>query len=175
MKGKGMIQVYTGDGKGKTTAALGLALRAIGHGLKVIMIQFMKGVDGTGELISARKLAPLLVIKPMGRTGFINPESPDFEDILLAKKALDYTKEIIDSSACDILILDEINAAVAFNLIPIQDVLDIMESKPSKMELILTGRHAPPQILDRADLITEMKNIKHYFDKGVPDRIGIEK
>ena len=115
-----MIQVYTGDGKGKTTAALGLAFRAVGHGLKVVMIQFMKGEEQTGELMAAEKLAPWLTIKPMGRTGFINKEHPDPEDKALALKALDYAREIMLDQTIDLLILDEINVALAFGLLPVE-------------------------------------------------------
>jgi cob(I)alamin adenosyltransferase len=172
---EGMIQVYTGDGKGKTTAALGLALRAIGHGRKVFMIQFMKGEERTGELIAAEKLAPLLTIKPMGRKGFVNQDNPNPEDKLLAKKALDYAKELILSQAYDIIILDEVNVAVAFGLLPVGAVLELINLKPKALELVLTGRFADPKILEKADLVTEMKNQKHYFEKGVSDRVSIER
>jgi len=173
---RGWIQVYTGNGKGKTTAALGLALRAVGHGRKVFIIQFMKGEwPPSGELLVAPKLAPLLTIKPMGRSGFTNLENPDPEDKMLAQKGLALAKELMESEACDILILDEINVALAYNFLPIQDVLDVMEAKPYRMELILTGRYALPKILDKADLVTEMKSLKHYFEKGVPDRISTER
>ena len=118
-----MIQVYTGDGKGKTTAALGLAFRAVGHGHKVVMLQFMKGPEQTGEMKAAQKLAPLLTIKPMGRTGFINKDHPDLEDKTLALKALDYAREIMLNQPIDILILDEINVALAFGLLPVEAVI----------------------------------------------------
>jgi len=172
---EGMIQVYTGDGKGKTTAALGLALRAIGHGRKVFMIQFMKGEEGTGELIAAEKLAPLLTIKPMGRTGFVNQDNLDPQDKLLAKKAMDYAKELMLSRVYDIIILDEVNVAVSFGLLPVEAVLEFIDQKPKALELVLTGRFADPKILEKADLVTEMKNQKHYFEKGVSDRISIER
>jgi len=172
---KGMIQVYTGDGKGKTTAALGLAFRAVGHGHKVVMIQFMKGPEQTGELVAAEKLAPLLMIKPMGRSGFIEKDRPDPEDRALALKALDYAKEIMLDHPIDILILDEINVAVSFGLLPVEAVLELINLKPDSMELVLTGRYADPMVLEKADLVTEMKNQKHYFAQGVPDRVGIER
>jgi len=171
---KGMIQVYTGDGKGKTTASLGLALRAVGHGRKVIMLQFLKAQD-TGERVSAQQLAPLLTIIPMGRAGFINPAKPEPEDKRMAKKALDYAKELIRLKACDILILDEVNIAVAFGLIAVEDLLAVMDSRPEEMELVLTGRNAHPKVMEKADLVTEMKNIKHYYDQGVPERISTER
>jgi cob(I)alamin adenosyltransferase len=174
-KPKGMIQVYTGNGKGKTTAALGLALRAVGHGRKVFIIQFLKGSQKTGEIISAKKLEPLLIIKPMGRIGFANLANPGFKDRELAQKALDEAWRLIRYNVCDILILDEINIATAYNLIPLEDVLKLMDAKPDGMELVMTGRYALPEITRKADLVTEMKNLKHYYDKGVPDRISSER
>jgi cob(I)alamin adenosyltransferase len=172
---KGMIQVYTGDGKGKTTAALGLAMRAVGHGCKVIVIQFLKGQEISGERVTAKLLAPQLTIIPMGRQGFINTVNPDPKDKLLARKGMEYAKRIVERNACDILILDEVNVAVAYNLIPVQEVLDFMDSKPDYLELILTGRNALPKILEKADLVTEMKCLKHYYDQGVRDRISSER
>ncbi len=173
---RGMIQVYTGEGKGKTTAALGLAMRAVGHGRRVYMIQFLKGgPTKTGEIASAKKLGPLLTIKPMGRAGFTNLANPDIEDRELAQKALDHAWQVIRSRACDILILDEVNIAAAFNLVSVQELLELMDAKPEEMELILTGRYAPPEIIQKADLVTEMKNLKHYYEKGVPDRISAER
>lgn len=173
---KGMVQVYTGDGKGKTTAALGLALRAVGHGNRVFIIQFLKGEEeNSGERLSAQKLAPLLTIKPMGRPGFINKDNPDPQDKILAEKALEYAREIMAGREYDILILDEVNVAVAFGLVPIDAVLNLIDVKPDGLELVLTGRYADPQILEKADLITEMRNKKHYFEKGVPDRVSIER
>jgi cob(I)alamin adenosyltransferase len=170
-----MIQVYTGEGKGKTTAALGLAFRAVGHGLKVVMIQFMKGTELTGELMAAEKLAPLLTIKPMGRAGFIDKNNPDIEDKTLALKALDYAREVMLKQPIDLLILDEINVAVAFGLLPVESVVDLLNLKSDSLELILTGRYADPKIVEKADLVTEMINIKHYFAQGVPAREGIER
>jgi cob(I)alamin adenosyltransferase len=172
---KGMIHVYTGDGKGKTTAALGLALRALGHGSKVIVIQFLKGQEISGERLAAKRLAPELKIIPMGRAGFINPVNPDPKDKLLARKALDYAKRIVQKNACDVLILDEVNVALALNLIPVEDVLNFIDSKPDHLELVLTGRNALPIIIEKADLVTEMNCIKHYYDQGVRDRIRSER
>jgi cob(I)alamin adenosyltransferase len=170
-----MIQVYTGDGKGKTTASLGLALRAVGQGLKVYMIQFLKGEERTGEIMAAEKLAPDLTIRPMGRTGFINRDNQDPGDRLLAQKALNHAREIMLGRGYDILILDEINVAVALGLLPVEGVLELMDLKPEALELVLTGRKADPRIIERADLVTEMKKIKHYFEQGVPARTGIER
>jgi cob(I)alamin adenosyltransferase len=170
-----MIQVYTGEGKGKTTAALGLAFRAVGHGLKVVMIQFMKGTERTGELVTAEKLSPFLTIKPMGRAGFIDKNNPDIEDKTLALKALDYAREVMLKQPIDLLILDEINVAIAFGLLPVESVLEFLNLKPDSLELVLTGRYADPKIVEKAGLVTEMKNIKHYFTQGVPARKGIER
>jgi cob(I)alamin adenosyltransferase len=171
---KGLIQIYTGDGKGKTTAALGLALRAVGRGLKVIMIQFMKGHDQTGEFIMAQRLAPALEIRPMGREGFIGPKGPENEHIDLAKAALAEAERVLTGRLCDVLILDEINVAVFMKLLSPKAVLGVMDRKPPDMELILTGRRAPGALLERADLVTTMECTKHYFDNGQEARIGIE-
>jgi cob(I)alamin adenosyltransferase len=172
---QGKIQVYTGDGKGKTTAALGLAFRAIGHGLRVLMIQFMKGEDKTGELLAAEKLAPWLTIKPMGRSGFIAKGYPAPEDQVLAARALDFAKQEMLGGKYNLLILDEINVALDFGLLSFESVLDLLQNKPDTVELVLTGRNADPRLLEKADLVTEMKNHKHYFAQGVPDRKGIER
>ncbi|MCK4339395.1 MAG: cob(I)yrinic acid a,c-diamide adenosyltransferase [Candidatus Cloacimonetes bacterium] len=168
-----MIQIYTGNGKGKTTAALGLALRAVGHDLKVIMIQFMKGKINYGELESA-KLLPNFIIEQYGRPDFVNPENPDKIDIDLAKQALKRAKEIIKSQKYDMVILDEINIAISFGLIEVDEVIDIIKQTPQKTELILTGRNAPPELEKYADLISEVREIKHHFQKGVSARKGIE-
>lgn len=170
---KGLIQIYTGDGKGKTTAALGVALRAIGHGLRVYMIQFMKGDIDYGEIKAVKKLENFEIIQ-FGRPDFVNRENPENIDIKLANEALAHAREVMRKREYDILILDEINVAVNFGLIEVQDVLNILNSKPENMELILTGRYAPPEILEKSDLITEMKCIKHPHDKGVVAREGIE-
>jgi cob(I)alamin adenosyltransferase len=172
---QGMIQVYTGNGKGKTTAALGLACRAVGHGYTVFMIQFMKGNIEYGELETARKLAPSLTIKQMGRECFVSRENPDPEDIRLAQEAMALAKTVITSGEYDIVILDEINVALDFGLINTQEVIQLMdEERPAHVELILTGRYAPQEIMERADLVTEMVEIKHYYQRGVASREGLE-
>lgn len=170
---KGLIQVYTGNGKGKTTAALGLALRAVGHGMKVLMIQFMKG-EQYGELQSSKKLAPYLTLKQVGRETFISKSNPDPKDLELAQEGFGIAKKAIQNKEYDIVILDEINLAVDYGLISIADILQLIDSKPDEIELILTGRNVKRQILEKADLVTDMVDRKHYYDKGVPAREGIE-
>lgn len=171
---KGLIQVYTGNGKGKTSAALGLALRAVGHGLKVLFIQFMKGNIGYGELESSKKLSPYLTIKQMGRETFISKENPDPIDIKLAQDGFDFAKKAIYDEEYDIVILDEINVAIDYGMIPLSDLLHLLNTKPKGVELILTGRNARLEIINRADLVTEMIEQKHYYKKGVSARKGIE-
>ena len=171
---KGLIQVYTGDGKGKTTAALGLALRALGHGLKVVMIQFLKGDRDTGELTIAQHLAPTLVIQPMGRNGFVDRANPSAEDISLAQAALKEARRMLDEGACDLLILDEVNVAASLGLVDEDAVLKLMDDKPRNMELILTGRDAPRSFIEKAHLVTTMECTKHYFKQGEAAREGIE-
>jgi len=172
---KGYIQVYTGKGKGKTTAALGLALRAAGHGLKTYMGQFLKGQD-YGELHSIKKISPLITIEQFGRKGFIHvTKDPDEEDIQKAKEGLEKCLKAMLSHKYTLIILDEINVAVDFNLIEEQEVHKFLDQKPENIEVILTGRYAPVSLINRADLVTEMKEIKHYYKKDVPARDGIEK
>jgi cob(I)alamin adenosyltransferase len=172
---KGYIHVYTGDGKGKTTAALGLALRALGHGLKVYMIQFMKGNIEYGEITMARKLQPHFQIRQMGRETFVDRANPDPVDIQMAREALELAKSILETQDVDILILDEINVALDFKLIDIDDVLEMIGRKPPAIELVLTGRWAPPEIVEKADLVTEMKEIAHYYRRGIESRPGIDR
>jgi len=174
--GTGLVQVYTGDGKGKTTAALGLALRACGQGLKSYMIQFMKGEIYYGELGAAKELPDdCLTITQMGRPDFVSRDNPEPIDVELAQKALELAREVIGAGLHDIVILDEVNVAMDFGLISTRDVLELIDTKPSGIELILTGRYAPRSIIDRADLVTEMKQIKHHYERGVPARVGIER
>ena len=171
---RGLIQVYTGNGKGKTSAALGLALRAVGHGLKVLIIQFMKGNFKYGELESARKLSPYLTIIPTGRETFVSKSHPDPADFQRAQEGFSLAKKAIENREFDIVILDEINMAVDYGLIPLSDLLQLIDSKPETVELVLTGRNAKSEIMDKADLVTEMVELKHYYHKGVKVRKGIE-
>ena len=169
-----MIHVYTGNGKGKTTAALGLALRAAGRGMKTLIIQFMKG-QKYGELESARRLYPNIVIEQMGLDNFVHVSSPTAEDVEMAEKGLNRVREAMTTENWDIIVLDEINVAVYFRLLKVEDVLKVMDDKPDHMELVLTGRYAPHQFVSRADLVTRMDSLKHYFDNGIPARDGIER
>lgn len=172
---KGYIQVYTGDGKGKTTAALGLALRAAGYKHKVYIGQFLKGQE-YGELLSVKKLSPYITIEQFGRKGFIHvTKDPDEEDIKRAKRGLKKCLEAMLSRKYRIITLDEINVAVDLNLITEEEVHKFLDKRPEDVEIILTGRYAPPSFLKRADLVTEMKEKKHYYKKGVKAREGIEK
>jgi len=169
---KGYIHVYTGPGKGKTTAALGLGLRAAGAGLKVHMLQFMKG-RRYSELDAIENI-PGFTISQHGRDEFVSKENPEQIDIDLAQQGFAYAKEIIKKEKYDLVILDEINVAVDFNLIDVDDVLEIVEGKPEKLELVLTGRYAHPKITRIADYVTEMLEIKHPYQHVVEARKGID-
>ena len=178
-----MIQVYTGDGKGKTTAALGLAMRAVGHGWRVLMIQFMK-CGRHGEHIAAERLAPQLTILSMGpeldsddacgMNHWVDPERPAQEDIDAAKTALHHAIHIINAREYDMVVLDEVLTALACRLISVEDVLKLMRACRDGSELVLTGRAAPAEIIDAADLVTDMHSLKHYYDNDVESREGIE-
>jgi len=172
----GYVQVYTGDGKGKTTAALGQGLRAAGRGLKVIMIQFLKGTE-TGELEAVKKLSPNFhIIRFAESKKFFWQLTEEEKEQLREKTQEEIQKldEFMKDNSCDVLILDEIMAAIHNGLVSTEQVCRIIDGKPKGMELILTGRDVPQEIAARADLITEMRQIKHYMDKGVSARKGIE-
>jgi cob(I)alamin adenosyltransferase len=168
----GTIQLYTGNGKGKTTAALGAALRAVGHGKRVAMIQFMKG-RLYGELAAARKLDGF-TIEQYGRDEFVDPKNPDPVDRDLAERGWKRAEELVRGGGLDMLILDEINIAVAYGLVSLEAVVLFMERKPKDLELIMTGRYAPAEMVTRADTVTEMREIRHHFSRGVTARKGIE-
>jgi cob(I)alamin adenosyltransferase len=172
--GKGCVHIYTGNGKGKTTAALGLALRAAGHGLKTIMVQFMKG-QHYGELDSVKNLGGLVTIEQFGHPQFCRlTDPPDEADVRRAQSAMKRVNEIISRKECNILVLDEVMTAMMFNLITEAQVYEIIRSRPSGMEVVLTGRSVNTNLYDAADLVTEMQDIKHYYHKGVQARKGIE-
>ncbi len=170
---KGFVQVYTGNGKGKTSAAFGLALRAIGRGLNVYIIQFIKGGFDYGESYVINKL-PNLTLKAFGRGKFVTEKPPKKEDVKLAQEAFALAEEIIKQGKHDIVILDEINVALDLNLIEIERVLELIKKKPEHMELVLTGRYAPQEIIEKANLVTKMKEVKHPYNKGCKARKGIE-
>lgn len=173
---KGYVQIYTGNGKGKTTAAIGLAVRAAGNGYNVFMVQFLKG-GKTGELESAKKMAPFFNIfrfeKKRGFFWTLNAEEKIElkEDV---QKAYQFCMQALLEKKCDILIMDEVMGALSNNLISEEQLLELIDAKPCDIELILTGRNAPETIISKANLVTEMKDIKHYFNEGVPSREGIE-
>ncbi len=170
---KGYIQIYTGAGKGKTTAALGLALRAAGHGLHSYIAQFMKG-QTYGELISLRSI-PEITIEQFGKDTFVHIDRITPEDVQMAEYGLDKARQVMMSGSYQIIILDEILVAIHFKLLTIDQVLNFLLAKPPTIELILTGRHAPKELIDKADLVTEMVEVKHYYQREVLARDGIER
>lgn len=169
---RGYVQVYTGNGKGKTTAALGLTLRAICAGHKVFFGQFVKGMKYS-ELKAAQYL-PNLVMEQFGNDCFIF-KNPSEKDIEKAKEGLKKAEEVIISGKYDLVVLDEINIALYYKLFSIDEVIKIIDNKPEHVEIVLTGRYASEEIIKRADLVTEMKEIKHYYNQGIEARVGIEK
>lgn len=169
----GLIQVYTGDGKGKTTASLGLAFRACGHGFRVCMIQFMKGSDEYGE-VKAAALLPGFRLVQVGRHDFVNLADPDPVDRKLAEEGWSLAKETIESGQYDIVILDEINVALSCGLLDTAAVIEFLTCTPRKVEIILTGRYAPAALVATAHLVTEMCDIKHPYAQGTEARKGID-
>ena len=170
----GLIQIYTGDGKGKTTAAIGLAIRAVGHGFRVYIIQFMKGRGGYGELEGLKRLQPECQLEHFGAPGWVHKGEDIVEHIQEVRKGFRRAQEIIDSGEWDIVILDEILNAIWFELIPESEVLELLNKKPPHVELVLTGRNASQAFIERADLVTEMVQRKHPFEQGIMARLGIE-
>lgn len=172
----GLVIVYTGRGKGKTTAALGMALRAVGHGFKVAMIQFIKGSWFYGELSSSAKLEPdfELVAAGKGFVGIIDDNKPIEDHVNAAQEALLISREKIASGKYDIIILDEINYAVNLKLITVDDVLELIKIKPKNMTLVLTGNYAKEKVIEVADLVTEMKEIKHPYREGKKAKRGVD-
>lgn len=170
---RGNVHVFTGDGKGKTTAALGLAIRAVGAGLKVFIAQFIKS-DDYSEIRALRRFSDLITVEQYGRGGFVSG-NPTPGDIEAARQGLEKVKRIMSSGEHKVVILDEANVAVNYSLFSEHDLLEVMTAKPKDMELIITGRNATPKIIEKADQVTEFKAIKHYYQKGVTARVGIEK
>jgi cob(I)alamin adenosyltransferase len=169
------LVVLTGNGKGKTTSALGMAMRAVGQGLKVAMLQFLKGSWKYGELETANKLAPGLTIRPLGE-GFVHvdPSNPNPKDIQCAQAALKTCEEVLHSGKYNMVIFDEINNAIAYGLLSVDSVIELLEQRPPQVHVVLTGRDADPRILELADLATEMVEIKHPYRSGKIARKGIE-
>lgn len=168
----GYIHIYTGNGKGKTTAALGLALRAVGAGKSVFIAQFVKGKHYS-ELNTIEKQLPSIDVKQYGLSCFID-KAPTQEDIDAAQKGLEEVSEIIESGKYDIIILDEANIALYFKLFSLDQFMNVVSKRLKSTELIITGRYAPQELIEIADLVTEMKEIKHYYAKGIEAREGIE-
>lgn len=170
---KGYIQVYTGNGKGKTTAAFGLALRAAGAGLKIFIAQFVKNAKYS-EIKAFERLGDAITLRQYGRGDFLN-RKPDEADRRAAREGLKEVRELMLSGLYDVIILDEVNIAAYYDLFSVEDLLAFMEARPDHVELVLTGRKADPRIIEAADLVTEMVEAKHYYRQGVEARVGIEK
>jgi len=172
-KGTGLVHIFTGNGKGKTTAALGTILRAVGHGLKVYIVFFMKGDYPYGERKTLSQL-PNVTVDSFGSMEFCNPKRVKPEEIEQAKQALAAARKAMLSGNYDLVVLDEVDVAIAFDLIKLDEIIKLIQDKPSNVELILTGRYADSKLIEMADLVTEMVKIKHPFDKGIKARKGIE-
>lgn len=169
---RGLVQVYTGNGKGKTTAALGLALRAAGYGLRTKVIQFLKGVP-YGELSSVSGV-PSITIEQFGTKEWLHPQSIREEDRRRAREAMRRAREVVARGEANIVVLDEVNLALDWKMLPAAEVLDLMATKPDAIELVLTGRSCPAEIMAAADLVTEMHEVKHPYQRGIDARGGIE-
>ncbi|NLV73570.1 MAG: cob(I)yrinic acid a,c-diamide adenosyltransferase [Chloroflexi bacterium] len=170
--GRGLVQLYTGNGKGKTTAALGLVLRAAGWGLRSYIAQFLKGQD-YGELHSVARLAPLIVLEQFGTPNCVR--TPSAQDRALAHSGLVRAQQALTGGKFTIVILDEICAALSLGLVALDEVTALIDNRPPDVELVLTGRNAPPELVERADLVTEMTEIRHPYSRGIGARVGIER
>ncbi len=170
---RGLVQIFTGDGKGKTSAAIGAVIRALGHGLRVYIVFFMKGDYPYGERNILSQL-PSVTVDSFGSEGFVDPANVKPEDREQAKKALAAARKAMLEGNYDLVVLDEVNVAVAFKLVEVDEVLKLIDDKPEGVELILTGRRADSKLVQSADLVTEMLKIKHPYDEGVAARGGIE-
>lgn len=171
---QGIIQVYTGDGKGKTTAAIGLVTRAWGRGLKVKVFQFLKGPGGSGEHWTFLGFNPPLHIYPLGTGEFIQNRLPTSKEITLTVNGWKQVEEAVLSDTLNIVVIDELSHVINKGLLPLEKVLTILKQKPVRLELVLTGRDMPKEIIELADLVTEMKMVKHPYQKGIAAREGIE-
>ncbi len=172
---RGYVQVYTGNGKGKTTAALGLTLRAVGAGLRVYIAQFLKGKDYSEIKCLTERFSDLVKVEQFGTPRFVSTGNITEEDYRLAREALERIREAMGSGEYDIVIMEEANVAAYLGLISTEDILGIIREKPENVELVITGRYAPEEVMEAADLVTEMREVKHYYTKGVQARVGIEK
>lgn len=170
---KGLVHIYTGNGKGKTTSSLGLAMRALGHGANVTVIQFMKGWKEYGELITASKLEGLKMVQT-GRADYVYRGKEQPEDYDEAERGMETALRVMSSGKCDMLILDEINVAIDYGLVALESIIELVKNKPSGMELILTGRDAHKDLIELADLVTEMHEVKHPYNDGITARKGVE-
>lgn len=168
----GLTHIYTGNGKGKTTAALGLCLRALGAGKRVCLVQFLKKGDFS-ELKALRRF-PNCTIRQFGTSEFVDPKNVSIQQRAEAQKGLEFARKAILCDPCDLLILDEILVALQFKLLKLEDILNLVAAKPSRLELVLTGRGAPQELIDAADLVSDIKEVKHPFQKGIKARRGIE-
>ena len=169
---RGYVQVYTGDGKGKTTASLGLVLRALGQGLRPAVLQFMKADPNWGEIVSLKKLG--VPVRQCGLDHWVFVDKVSEEDRAAAAEGFARARALVESGEYDLVVLDELVTAVFFELVPLQSVLDLISDKPEQVELVITGRRAPDELIAAADLATEMRPLRHYFDAGVHARPGIE-
>ena len=169
----GLVQLYTGTGKGKSTAAVGLGMRAVGHGLRVFLLQFMKGDPEYGELLSLASVEGFDTLQS-GLPTFVKKGEPGAEDLRLAAAGYEKAREIIAAGWYDLVILDEINVAVDYGLLTVEQALALIDLKPAHVELVLTGRYAPPELVERADLVSEVTEIRHPYAAGVAARKGIE-
>ncbi|MBW1776250.1 MAG: cob(I)yrinic acid a,c-diamide adenosyltransferase [Deltaproteobacteria bacterium] len=174
MQTNGLLMIFTGNGKGKTTAAVGLALRAAGHGFPVLFLQFMKGQRHIGEILAFKRNPLPIHFRQYGRPGFVQSRACEPLDVYLAHQALEACRTQMAAGAYQMIVLDEINVAVDFGLLRVDEVLAVLKMRPSNLHLVLTGRNAPPAFMDLADLVTEMKEIKHPYQKKIRAQKGIE-
>ena len=172
-KSKGLVIVITGDGKGKTTSAFGQALRAVGQGYHVLIVQFMKGRK-YGEFKAAKEYLPNLTVKLVGLDSFVMRDNPAPIDVEMAQKGFTMVKKAIKSGKYNMIIMDELNVAMDFKLVDTKEVIEMIENRPPGVDLIMTGRNAPAEIMDIADTVSEVKEIKHHYAAGIKDRAGIE-
>jgi len=174
MAKRGIVMVNTGDGKGKSTAAFGLALRAVGHNKRVIIIQFMKGNHTYGEALAIRQYLPMIRLEQTGTENFVDKYNPEAIDLAEAKRGYEMALEAVSGGQYDLVILDEINVVMDFDLVSVEKVLDLIKAKAEQTDLMLTGRYAPQSIKEAADMVTDMQEVKHHFYAGFAAKEGIE-